>query len=188
MMNLPLDTIYEVSFEIDTSAPRTVELKWHPSEESSLELEVPAPLAQMLRSVSDSHSHQTEGLKDTDVLCGRDRRAHHHPGNRRFRHLVQQHCNNYQSLSTRDSKSSVTREVIDAVHAYGGRFVKIEDDGALVILDEASTHDKVSHALRSSRCSHMSSGARQVHESDPAMIELLRMQREIFEEMLRQSS
>jgi hypothetical protein len=96
------------------------------------------------------------GLSSTvqpkDVLCGRDRRAHNHPGNKRFRSIVQSYREKYQSAPRREDKNRITNEIIQRVLREGGRFLRLEEEtGQWVLVDSSGAHDKVSHALRSAK-------------------------------------
>jgi len=86
------------------------------------------------------------------VICGREKAAHNHAGNRRFRQLIQDHRASYQDATKRIEKSSITQKIVSAVSAVGGRFVRFEQDQSLwVELSDAEAHEKVSHALRSAK-------------------------------------
>lgn len=89
-------------------------------------------------------------VQERDVLCGRDRYIHAHPGNRRFRHLVHMFREQYQGAQHRDTKTSITLEIVDMVKGYGGRFLK-QDNGRWREVDRSYAHEKVSHALRSAK-------------------------------------
>jgi hypothetical protein len=91
-------------------------------------------------------------ITDLDVYCGRDKRSQSHPGNKRFRDLINAHRERYQSASLREHKTRITSDVIDIVHNYGGRFMKTrEDEEEWYAMETAYVHDKVSHALRSAK-------------------------------------
>jgi len=65
----------------------------------------------------------------TDVLCGRGRRYNVHPGNVEFRRIVQERKGEYCLASARDRKTEITKEVMDRVASYGGRFlVRVKTD------------------------------------------------------------
>lgn len=99
-----------------------------------------------------------DGVREHDVICGRDSRTHSHPGNKQFRHLVQMYRERYQSTKRRCEKSCMTKEIIRAVVENGGRFLRIdEESGSVMALNASETHEKVSHALRSAK-------ARNVHK------------------------
>jgi hypothetical protein len=91
-------------------------------------------------------------VQPKDVLCGRDRRAHNHPGNKRFRTIVQSYREKYQNAPRREDKNRITNEIIQRVLRDGGRFLRLEEEtGEWVLVDSAGAHDKVSHALRSAK-------------------------------------
>lgn len=92
------------------------------------------------------------GIQPEDVYCGRDRYSHTHPGNRRFRQLINNYREIYQSSKHRDEKTRINTEIVKSVKANGGRFMRRDDaTGQWHELDAASAHEKVSHALRSAR-------------------------------------
>lgn len=90
-----------------------------------------------------------------DVLCGRHNKHKHstaHPGNQRFRSVVQSYCEEYQSTKMRCEKTRITKEVISIIQGDGGRFLKPGGIAAQWIpLNSAQVYEKVSHALRSAK-------------------------------------
>ena len=89
-------------------------------------------------------------VRSEDVLCGRDRLIHAHPGNRRFRHLVTMYRERYQSAKHREEKTKMTTKIVETVKSYGGCFLK-QEGGSWHEVDQAYAHEKVSHALRSAK-------------------------------------
>jgi len=87
-----------------------------------------------------------------DVLCGRDGNSTKHPGNKRFRAIIQSYCERYQRSHKRSEKTALTLEVVSVVQEEGGRFLRFDDKlGCWVQVAHAHVHDKVSHALRSAK-------------------------------------
>jgi len=145
-----------------------------------------------------------------DVVCGRDKWSQEHPGNQRFRGFVQSHRDRYQGAQRRADKTCITNEVISLVHRDGGRFLKRdEDSGMWYVLDQVSVHDKVSHALRSSKppqnddddSGEGSPGNSQLHglrkrprpseqdiEVEEAYRTVFARQQEIYEDLLKRNS
>jgi hypothetical protein len=138
------------------------------------------------------------GLNSTvqpkDVLCGRDRRAHNHPGNKRFRSIVQSYRERYQSAPRREDKNRITNEIIQRVLREGGRFLRLEEEtGQWVLVDASGAHDKVSHALRSAKEPRRTRGVisedgelsfATPHEQSKFR-KLSSMQQSIFEELMK---
>jgi hypothetical protein len=89
---------------------------------------------------------------NADVLCGRDRHAHKHAGNKKFRVLISWHRDKYQNARCRDEKTRITKEIVSSIHECGGRFLK-KDENTEIWYDVGDdyAHEKVSHALRSSK-------------------------------------
>ena len=94
-------------------------------------------------------------VTEKDVLCGRDKLAYSHPGNKFFRSLVQECSVMYQQATYRRMKTEIIQTIISKVQESGGRFLKLEDDLSGLInwneMDSLSIHQKVAHALRSSQ-------------------------------------
>jgi hypothetical protein len=84
-----------------------------------------------------------------DVLCGRDKQVYTHPGNRRFRDLVQKESVAYQQATCRSDKKAITERIIQQVREKG-QFLKFDKNG-WTTLDDEGVYEKVSHALRSVR-------------------------------------
>ena len=81
-----------------------------------------------------------------DVLLGRGKACHEHPGNVRFRHLVEEFTSTYHA-SSKNQKTKVTREILTTVKESSGRFLK-ESDSGWVEVDTEVARLKVSHAFR----------------------------------------
>eukprot|EP00977_Amphora_coffeiformis_P000816 scaffold175_cov177-Amphora_coffeaeformis.AAC.18 len=103
-------------------------------------------------SRASSHAVTEDGssVLPDDVMCGRDRWIHSHPGNRRFRHLINEYRERYQSAKYREHKTSMTTEIVNTVKRHGGRFLKLEGSFWREV-DQSCAHEKVSHALRSAK-------------------------------------
>ena len=87
-----------------------------------------------------------------DVLCGRDKVAYSHVGNRRFRVIVSMNRERYQSCKPREAKTRITTEIIKSIRESGGRFLqKNETTGLYEDAGDDYAHEKVSHALRSAK-------------------------------------
>lgn len=90
-------------------------------------------------------------FKKTDVLCGKNKLAHSHCGNKRFRHLIEMNRVEYQT-GTRKKKTLITNRIIDMIRDCEGRFLKLnEATGEWENADHHFAHEKVSHALRSAK-------------------------------------
>lgn len=103
-----------------------------------------------------------EDIRPVDVLCGRDKICHSHPGNKRFRQLILFYREQYQKAPHRDDKTRLTNHIIHIVGSYGGRFLKQQqkhNEEAIAgrtcccwhMVPYSFAHEKVSHALRSAK-------------------------------------
>ena len=98
-------------------------------------------------AMTGPNSSSRDALNEFDVLCGRDKRAFNHQGNRRFRVTVSLHQERYASSNSRKDKSIIIKSVITMVARNGGRFLR-SNKGVLEALSEKETHEKVAHAFR----------------------------------------
>lgn len=63
-------------------------------------------------------------LRPHDVIMGRGLSANEYEGNKRLRKMVQTRRTDYVNATSRDGKQNVAREIIAAVRAQGGRFLR----------------------------------------------------------------
>jgi len=84
-----------------------------------------------------------------DVLTGRGNSSNLHPGNERFRGLIQKRKETYHNLKTRPQKKRFSEGIVDEVQLYGGRFLKrLPGDETWILQDRNKAREKVSQALR----------------------------------------
>lgn len=88
--------------------------------------------------------------RDLDIICGSGKLVFNHPGNKRFRGIINKYHSEYLPASTKREKMTVTTKVFDEVMSSGAtRFLKKDP-----IFDKYSVannrvgRDKVSHCLR----------------------------------------
>ena len=84
-----------------------------------------------------------------DVLLGRGKKYDLHMGNVRFRHLIEDCREKYESAS-RNVKTKLSAEIVEIVHENCGRFLKQDGVGWVEVEDETARL-KVSHAFRAMR-------------------------------------
>ena len=87
-------------------------------------------------------------LRDIDVICGRDKSAFNHVGNRRFRVTISIFLKRYLNTPSRLDRSILIYEILDTVHQSGGRFLKQSKSGVWVELTQKEQRNKIGHALR----------------------------------------
>jgi hypothetical protein len=128
------------------------------SDEESFDDSVNLHHHQWTTTTSNTTNQDIHELNEFDVVTGRSKFAHSHPGNRRFRAIIQEYREAYQCAKLRQHKKKLAQGIINVIHQSGGRFVKIVnnhqgyDCGPLVQeLSQGDRHCKVSHALRSAR-------------------------------------
>ena len=102
---------------------------------------------------TDSQMSQTavpeDLLQQWDIICGRDKSAFNHIGNRRFRMTMNLNLQRYIDAPTREDKTNL----IKRLHAYledeiGYRFLKKADDATYVTMTEKQIREKIGHSLR----------------------------------------
>merc|ERR1711862_59321 len=88
-------------------------------------------------------------VRDSDILCGRGGRSNNHRGNKRYRYVIDEMRTTYQNTKQKLKKTDLSRKIVDHVHGYGGRFLKLEiGTGRYYVLDELEARKKTSQALR----------------------------------------
>jgi hypothetical protein len=82
-----------------------------------------------------------------DVICARGKAAYDHPGNQRFRDMVQQHQVDYANASTKHDKSKIVSLIVNTVRqsSPNGGFVKQMDGpgGYWVEVGDRAAKEKV---------------------------------------------
>lgn len=93
----------------------------------------------------------TEGIKfysRNDVLCGRGGGTNVHPGNRRFRDLINANRRAYLKARKND-KPAISRSIVRTVRELNGRFLKKDDKlGLWFEIGDDGAREKTSQALR----------------------------------------
>lgn len=111
-----------------------------------------------------------------DILCGPGKFVFNHPGNVRFRRMVEQRSKDYDAAS-KALKTRVVQTILSEVRATGARLLRkhpiyawwnvVEDDGSL-----KSLRDKTTHCLRLCLTKNRSpdaSHSSRTHASSPGM-------------------
>lgn len=87
---------------------------------------------------------------DIDILCAKDKTYSKHPGNLKYRELIEEHAQSYTNESSKQIKMKVTKHIVEHLEALGARFLR-RIQGQDVCWEEITTQearDKISHALR----------------------------------------
>lgn len=86
----------------------------------------------------------------TDVLCGRGRKCYFHPGNVRFRDIVQDHLVKYSAASSKMEKGHIISLVYEEICEQSdmGGFIKKDENGRWYDVGEFLAREKVSQAFR----------------------------------------
>lgn len=100
-------------------------------------------------SVDSLATSTSVGIEANDVVLGKSKQAFAQPGNEMFRTLIRQHCVAYKSSDCRRTKQEIARGILEQIQSSGGRFLKLQPDGTVVVLLINQCHEKISHALRS---------------------------------------
>lgn len=85
-----------------------------------------------------------------DVLFGRGRNLQNHPGNKRFRSLIDRYLDRYEAADKQD-KTILAYTIIRIVQEMNGRFLKDVDGAGYVEVDNVVAQAKVAHSFRSQR-------------------------------------
>lgn len=87
-------------------------------------------------------------VKDTDILCGKDKTFNLHKGNIRYRELIEAHGTVYAIATSKQAKTKITRAVLQILEQENARFLQPEENGGWSIVPRQKARDKTSHALR----------------------------------------
>lgn len=88
-------------------------------------------------------------ITDKDVICERGGKSNRHVGTKRYRGLIEKYKPEYQSLTAKSAKTSLSKNIISQIQNNGGRFLKKDDaNQEYFILSPVETTKKVSQALR----------------------------------------
>ena len=86
---------------------------------------------------------------DHDVLCQRGTKSRLHPGNERYRQLVEHHKPEYRSLTDKFLKTKFAASLVQEIQGYGGRFLeKDKETGRWFIIADKLARSKAGQALR----------------------------------------
>jgi len=86
---------------------------------------------------------------DYDVICARGKQAYNHPGNRRFRDVVEENLADYSNCQTKLDKSLVVSKIVDSTRQASpeGGFVK-NVEGRWYEVGDRNAREKVGQAFR----------------------------------------
>ena len=89
------------------------------------------------------------GATDLDVLSGRGAMTNAHPGNIRYRKLIEDYKPEYAALTSKQKKCAFTVRVMEEIKGYGGRFLtKACVKGPWVVKKPNAARKKISQSLR----------------------------------------
>ncbi|OEU12879.1 hypothetical protein FRACYDRAFT_191130, partial [Fragilariopsis cylindrus CCMP1102] len=83
---------------------------------------------------------------ENDVLCGRGGATLRHPGNKRYRDLIDSNKETYR-ISTKEEKTSISRSIVATIRNQQGRFL-VERNKLWYDIGDAKATEKTSQALR----------------------------------------
>jgi len=87
--------------------------------------------------------------RDQDVLFGRGGRTNHHPGNKRFRQLVEDHRQAYRQLQGNKLKQKIALDIVNLIYGENGRFLKLNSSNNMwQDVGKKAARGKTSQALR----------------------------------------
>jgi hypothetical protein len=93
-----------------------------------------------------------DGIKEEDILCGRGGRSNNHPGNKRYRRVVNEFRILYQKSQAKTIKTDLSRTIVEHCCSYGARFLKTDGiSGRYYILTKIEARKKTSQALRETK-------------------------------------
>lgn len=136
-----------------TSGAATVKSSQGGAPALSLPLSVPPPprrktTAKRKRSSAAEKDYISDSITDADVLMGRGGRTNHHKGNEDYLKLKEEIQPRYLA-ATKEDKTPISQELVDAIHARGGRFLKLDSDtDKWFVVSDHTARKKASQTLR----------------------------------------
>ena len=91
---------------------------------------------------ASSNRLEEHSLQNNDVLLGRGKFANGRPANRRYRRLLEEHCEAYSALTTQRSKTEFTKSIVQEIRQLG-RFLKPLRHGGYEEISDAQARVKV---------------------------------------------
>lgn len=99
-----------------------------------------------------------------DVLLGRGRLIQEHPGNVRFRFIVEEYRADYEAVPKLE-KTYIAGRIVERIINSGGRFLK-EDGIGWVEVEHATARAKVSHLFRNTRTPKGTKTTKQIESTE----------------------
>ena len=87
---------------------------------------------------------------NTDVLFGRGAPCQMRPGNIQLRGLVSERYKSYEKAA-KGEKMRIAQEIVDRIHQSSGLFLRPDDDGSWVCVENDIARKKVSNLFRTLR-------------------------------------
>ena len=100
--------------------------------------------------IVSSTSTATLRPSEADVLFGRGRGMSKHPGNARFRKIIDQHVPQYEKAGKYE-KTSIAENIVRIIKESEGRFLRLGKSGEWEHVSDEAARNKVSHAFRARR-------------------------------------
>jgi len=145
----------------------------------------PSALTQR-QSTSKEWSTTFEQPSYNDVICARGSESRNHPGNIKYRQLVEKYCRVYMA-STRKEKMRIVNTVKDSITNSGGRFVKQnKSTGYWTEIKNAAAREKTSQSLREHGTMVLAADERMKNCRHSAPGTLLQLQEKIFMNLVQQ--
>lgn len=86
-----------------------------------------------------------------DVLFGKGTPFQDHVGNIKFRSLIADCSKEYDNGNQKGGKMTIAQDIVDTVRESSGMFLKCDEDGSWVDVDNLTARKKVSTAFRTLR-------------------------------------
>jgi hypothetical protein len=123
--------------------------KSKPNRYNSSNVGITVPAARAFNRRLSSSDFLEDGIKEMDVLSGRNTTTWSHKGNRCFQRVVVLMLGEFQEAKGKDSRNHVISQVIAVIRQSGGRFLrKNPDTNEWEELPVDKVRTKVAHALR----------------------------------------
>lgn len=86
--------------------------------------------------------------KDFDVICAKGKYSYSHPGNKRFRSIVEASAEDYRSCKSKDNKSNIVMQIMTFCYENKGGFIRKDHSGNWYEIGDEAAREKIGQSLR----------------------------------------
>jgi len=112
---------------------------------------LPSPSSPPPEEETEGEELNIKDVREWDILSGRGGKSNHHPGNKRFRQVVEEMKAKYRTTNAKTDKTALSKAIVAYVHGYQGRFLKKISASKWQVMSNSECRKKTSQALRETK-------------------------------------